>query len=80
MSIRRDVLWSVTTDLKGLFEELFRCIHIALFAQPRINQVAILINGSIQVAPLSLDFHVGFINIPRSRLSDPIVLSADGLR
>src|SRR5207247_1223448 len=55
MSIRCDMLWDVTTDLKGLREELLGCLHIALFAEPRIDQIAISINGSIQGAPLSMN-------------------------
>jgi hypothetical protein len=36
----------------SLLEKLFGSVHISFFAQPRINQVSIVINGPIEIAPL----------------------------
>jgi hypothetical protein len=32
--------------------------------EPRVNQIAISIDGTIQVAPVPVYFHVGFIHVP----------------
>src|SRR5258708_34977931 len=56
MPVRRDTLRRVTHNCESLPEELFCCVHVAFFTETRINQVAIVINGSIQVAPFSMNF------------------------
>jgi hypothetical protein len=48
-------LWSMTTCPKGLLEKALSGVHISLLAEHGVNQIAILINGTIQGAPLSLD-------------------------
>jgi len=62
--IRDHALWSMTDRLKGLLEKALGGVPISLLTEHRVNQIAILINGTIQVAPLSLDPHVGLINVP----------------
>jgi hypothetical protein len=57
-------LWSLANCLEGLLEKTLGGVHISLLAEHGINQIAILINGTIQVAPLSLDSHRGLINMP----------------
>ena len=52
--------------LYGLLKALFCGIHISLLAQPRIHQIAIMINGSIEIAPCSMDLDVRLIHIPAS--------------
>jgi hypothetical protein len=54
MPICRDMLWGMTNHRQGLLEELFGGIHIPLFAQPRINQVPILVNRPIEVTPFAV--------------------------
>jgi hypothetical protein len=65
MPIGCDRRWSMTNHSQSLREELLCSVHIPLFTQPRINQVPIVINGSIEVAPFSPHFDVCFINMPR---------------
>jgi hypothetical protein len=66
MPIGRNRLWSMPNHSHSLQKKLFGCFHISFFAQPRINQVPIVINGPIEIAPLPLDFQVGLIDVPRS--------------
>ena len=73
MTISRHPFWSMTNCLESLLEKSLRGIHIALLAQHGINQVAISINGTIEVAPLPMNFDGGLIHIPGSRLSVPVV-------
>jgi hypothetical protein len=54
----------MTTCPKGLLEKALSGVHISLLAEHGVNQIAILINGTIQVAPLSLDSSISLINVP----------------
>jgi hypothetical protein len=45
----------MTNCPKGLLEKALSGVHISLLAEHGVNQIAILINGTIQGAPLSLD-------------------------
>ena len=65
MPIRRDLLWSMANHSKSLLEELLCGIPISLLTQSRINQIAIVINRSREIPPLSTDVDGGFINLPR---------------
>ena len=62
--IRDHALWSMTDRLKGLLEKALGGVPISLLTEHRVNQIAILINGTLHVASLSLDPHVGLINVP----------------
>jgi hypothetical protein len=64
MPIRRYPLWSMTDCLKSLLEKSFGGIHVSLLAQHGVNEVAIPIDGSIEVTPLPLDLYVRFIDMP----------------
>jgi len=64
VSIRDHSLWSLANWLEGLLEKALGSVHIAFLTEHGINPIAILIHGTLQVAPLSLDPHVGFINVP----------------
>jgi hypothetical protein len=55
MTVSRYPFRGMTNHGKSLFEKLLGCLHISLFAQPGIDQVAISINGPIQGAPLSMN-------------------------
>src|SRR5258708_588596 len=50
----------------GLLKEPFCSIPISFLAQPRINQIAIMINGSLKIAPFPMDLDGGLIDIPGS--------------
>ncbi len=52
MPVCCDMVWGMTNDRNGLREELFCRIHIPFLTQSRIHQVAIVINGPIEIAPL----------------------------
>jgi hypothetical protein len=45
-------------------EKALGCVHIPVFAQHRINQIAIPIDGTVEVFPDSSDFDVRFIHVP----------------
>src|SRR5512135_2855695 len=64
MPIGRHPLRRVTNHIDSLLEEALRRFHVPLFAEHRINQVAIPIDGPIEVAPLSMDTDVCFIHVP----------------
>src|SRR5450631_4066232 len=55
MAVRRDPFWCMANNGESLLEKLLSGLHIALLAQTGINQVAICINSTIEVTPLSLD-------------------------
>ena len=44
----------------------------------RVDQIAVPVNGAIQIAPLALNFHVGFIDIP-APAHFPLPLATDVL-
>ena len=62
--ICRHLLWSLVNCLEGLLEKALCGVHVSLLTEHGINQIAILINGTIQIAPLSLDSHIGFVHMP----------------
>jgi hypothetical protein len=65
--------WCMANDGDSLSEKSLGRLHIARFAQERIHQIAIVINRSIEIAPLSMHFDVRFIDIPGfPRLSLPL--------
>jgi hypothetical protein len=66
MPIRCDVLWSMTNHCKGLLEELLGGIHITLFTQPYVNEIAVMVNSSIKITPFPMDLDVGLIHVPGS--------------
>ncbi len=56
--VRYDPLWSMTHRFKRLPEKAFRGLHVSFLAQHRVNQVPITINGTIQVTPFPVHFHI----------------------
>ena len=53
--------------INGLLEKALGRLHISLLAEHRINQIAISIDGPIEVAPFPLDVDIAFIHIPGPR-------------
>src|SRR5690349_15049964 len=49
---------NVTNSRKSLLEELFGRFHVSLFTQPRIHQIAVRVNSSVEIAPLSPNFEI----------------------
>jgi hypothetical protein len=64
MTICGHSLWRMTHRLECLLEKALRCIHIALLAHHRVNQIPVTINGSREITPFPVDTHVGFIDMP----------------
>ena len=55
MSIGCHALWGVTNHIDGLLEKALGCLHISLLTHQGVNQIAIAIDGPIEVAPFSLE-------------------------
>jgi len=66
MAIGRHPLWGMTNDSDGLLEKAPGRFHVSLLTHHRVNQMAIPIDGAIQVAPFPFNIDVGFIHVPRS--------------
>lgn len=64
MAVRRHLIGNMANDINRLLEKLLGRLHVPLLAQPRINQIAIPIDGPVQITPLPMHLHVRFINIP----------------
>lgn len=72
VAIGRHALRLVTNRLDGLLEKGRGCCQIAGRAEHRINQIAVAVDGPVQVMPRPIDLDVGFVHIPRfARLSAP---------
>ncbi len=54
MPIRRHLIWSMTNRLNCLLEKALGRLHGALLAEHRINQIAIPIDGPIEITPLPM--------------------------
>ena len=63
-AIGGDLIWSILMKTDGLGEEGFGPSHIACLAEANIDQVAIFINASIQVAPHAFYPNIRFVNHP----------------
>ena len=59
VSIGRHSFWCMPHRPGGLFEKVLGRLQISLFAEPRINQVPIPIDGTVKIAPSPLHLHVG---------------------
>src|SRR5258708_32361393 len=62
-----------------LLEKSLSCLHIPLFAQHGIYQIAIVINRPVQIAPLPMNLEIRFIDVPGSPCL-PIPLSSQLVR
>src|SRR5512142_863626 len=70
MPIGRDSFWGVADDVASLLEKALGGLHISFLAQPGVHQIAIPIDGTIQITPFAMDTDVGFVHVPgRSGLS-----------
>ncbi len=57
MPIGRHSLGCMTNNIDSLLKETLRRLHVSLLAQHRVDQIAIPIDGPIEVAPVPMDFH-----------------------
>src|SRR5947209_1679046 len=58
MSVCRDSLGGMTHCLERLLEKALRGIHISLLTQHGVNQVAVMINGTREIAPAPMNFDI----------------------
>jgi hypothetical protein len=80
MPICRDRFWRMANHSNCLLKKSLRCFHIPFLAQHGIDQIAIVVDRSIEITPLSMHFVVRFINIPGSScLSTPRGCAIDPL-
>src|SRR5215469_5810417 len=66
MPIGRHLFRNVANDSNGLPKKPLCGGHVPLFTQQRIDQIAFLIDGTVEVTPLSMHFDVRFVYIPGS--------------
>ena len=52
MSIRGHSLWFAVIKLSSLLEKPFGGVHIAGLAEHGINQIAVAVDGTVEVVPL----------------------------
>ena len=64
VTIRRYLIGYGANHSNCLLEKRLSCFHISLLTQQGINQIAIVVDRSIQIAPLPMNFDVGLINVP----------------
>jgi len=64
MAVRDNALWGLRHQFRHLLKKRFGRLQVAMFTQPDIEQIAVLIDAAIKVAPLTLDSDVGFVHIP----------------
>jgi hypothetical protein len=69
MAIRRHLVGNMATDLGGSPEKSLSRFHVSFLAQHGIHQIAISVNGPIQITLLAPHFQVDFIHIPGSPCS-----------
>jgi hypothetical protein len=80
MPIGRDLFWSMADHHESLCEKALGSLHISLLTEHELNEIAIPINSTVEIAPPSMHFHIGFIHMPRdsclpsSLSSPPLVL------
>jgi hypothetical protein len=65
--------WWASSDQEGLSEEALCRVHVTSFAQHRVDQIAVAVNRPVQIAPRTVDLHIGFIHRVRdARLAVPL--------
>src|SRR5512132_2449546 len=72
VAVRRDPVRCDPGDRLGGPEERLRRRHVAVLAEHHIHQRAGAVDGSIEIAPATLDLEVGLIHVPApARLAAP---------
>jgi hypothetical protein len=62
--ICRDRLWGMPNPSLRLLEKPLSCLHVPFLTQHGVNEMAIVIDRTIQIAPFSVDFDVRLIHVP----------------
>jgi len=63
VAVRDNALWGLRHQFRNLLKKRFGRLQVAMFTQPDIEQIAVLIDAAIKIAPLTLDSDVGFVHI-----------------
>ncbi len=71
VAIRRHPIRAKAHGGLGGTEERLRRPHVALLAQHRIDQIAVLIDRPIEIAPPAADLQIGLVDIPAAARSAP---------
>lgn len=64
MAVRDNALWRLRHQFGNLFEKRLGRLQVAMFTEPDIEQIAVLIDAAIEVAPITLDSDVGLVHVP----------------
>src|SRR5262245_40084451 len=64
MSVGRHTRGRLSSHLQGGLEKALGRVHITMFTQHRIDEIAISIDGAVEVCPHTSNFDVGFIHMP----------------
>ena len=64
MPISHHVIGSMANHSNCLLEKPLSCLHIPLLTQHGVHQIPLVVDSSIQISPLPMNFQVGFIDIP----------------
>src|SRR5260221_14320436 len=64
MAIGGDLIGNMPNHSNSLLKKLLSCLHIPFLTYHRINQIAIMIDSSIQVTPFAMDLDIRLISIP----------------
>ena len=65
MTVSCHLLRLMANYFPGSLEEALGCLHVSLLREHRVYQVTITIDCPIQIVPLAIHFHIGFIDAPR---------------
>lgn len=64
MSVSGHPLWHMLGDFQRSIEKAFGCVHISMLTEHGISQIAIAIDGTVEVFLDASDFDVRFIHVP----------------
>lgn len=62
-AIDSDPLWSTVAG-QSLAQEALGSFQVAIFAEHKLDCIAVAVDGSLQIKPLTFDLHIGLIQIP----------------
>ncbi len=64
MTIAGDPIRHNASHGTGRTEERFRRRQVSCLAQPHIHQMAVTVDGPIQVTPPAIEFDIGLVDVP----------------
>jgi hypothetical protein len=66
MSVGRHTLGRLSSQVQGGLEEALGRLHIAVFAEHLLDEIALPIDGAVEIRPSACDANGGFITMPRA--------------